>query len=385
MAARSDSAPASARCPTSRGDAGPRRKCVPSTMTSIEVTANASPRTTAASSPSHRTTRDSARRDSAPAIASISARSRTAAQGPATAGRGARRSLGGPLVSTRGAYSRAGPLPVAVDDAGPVKVVRGDLDAHPVPRQDPDAEPPHLPGDVAEHLVAVVQLDPEHGVRERLDDLAFEFDLLFLGHRSDGTNVGGLRALARLADLVLDLRALHERAETVTRDAREVDEGVLAPVVRGDEAEALLVAEPLDDTSCHTTPPHCWSDARGGAAGHCLPACFDGRADAAWNEPVYTSEPRAGPDQGGVPWPSDGEAPDGDWYCDGSKPPEEGVLGSAGVCDCGAACVCVCVSVGVSVCVVSVVSCVASAGVTGATGLVVVVSGVVTSGPPIAA
>src|SRR4029453_12851187 len=92
-------------------------------------------------------------------------------------------------------------------------------------------------------------------------------------HRSDGTNVGGLRALARLAELVLDLRALREGTEAVTRDAREVDEGVLPPVVRGDEAEALLVAEPLDDTSCHTTPPHCWSDARGGAAGHCLPAC----------------------------------------------------------------------------------------------------------------
>jgi hypothetical protein len=28
--------------------------------------------------------------------------------------------------------------------------------------------------------VAVVELHPEHRVRERLDDLAFEFDLLFL-------------------------------------------------------------------------------------------------------------------------------------------------------------------------------------------------------------
>src|SRR3954471_21326704 len=210
MAARSDSAPASARCPTSRGDADPSRKCVPSTMTSIEVTENASPRTTAASSPSQRTTRESSRRARAAAIASMSARSRTASQGPAAGCRRAPRSL-----------------TMAVDDACPVEVVRGDLDAHPVPRQDPDAEPPHLPGDVAEHLVAVVELNPEHGVRERLDDLAFEFDLLFLGHRSDGTNVGGLRALARLAELVLDLRALREGTEAVTRDAREVDEGVL--------------------------------------------------------------------------------------------------------------------------------------------------------------
>ncbi len=37
-----------------------------------------------------------------------------------------------------------------------------------------------LPGHVAEHLVAVVELHPEHRVRERLDDLAFELDLFFL-------------------------------------------------------------------------------------------------------------------------------------------------------------------------------------------------------------
>src|SRR4051812_50230449 len=35
-----------------------------------------------------------------------------------------------------------------------------------------------------------------------------------------------------------------------------MDERVLPPVIGGDEPEALLVAEPLHDTSCHTTPPH---------------------------------------------------------------------------------------------------------------------------------
>src|SRR5829696_8062609 len=165
-------------------------------------------------------------------------------------------------------------LAMAIDDARAVEVIRGDLHPHPIPRQDPDAEAAHLPGHVAEHLVAVVELHPEHGVRERLDDLAFEFDFLFLGQELDRPDVRGLRALAGLAELVLHLRAFREGAETVTRDTREVHERILPPVVRGDEAEALLVAEPLDDTSCHTTPPHCWSDARGGAAGHCLPACF---------------------------------------------------------------------------------------------------------------
>ena len=70
---------------------------------------------------------------------------------------------------------------MAVDDPGAVEIVWRDLDADPIPRQDPDPEPPHLARDVPEDFVAVVQLHPEHRVRERLDHLAFEFDLLFLG------------------------------------------------------------------------------------------------------------------------------------------------------------------------------------------------------------
>src|SRR6476620_9932048 len=90
----------------------------------------------------------------------------------------------------------------------------------------------------------------------------------------DDPDVGRLRALGGLADLVLDLRALYEGAEAVARDTREVDERVLAPVIGGDEPEALLVAEPL-----HHTGGHCRTlliedrDARG-VLGHCHPACF---------------------------------------------------------------------------------------------------------------
>ena len=69
---------------------------------------------------------------------------------------------------------------MAVHDAGAVEIVRRDLDPDPIPRQDPDPEAPHLARDVTEDLVAVVELHPEHRVRERLHDLAFEFDLLFL-------------------------------------------------------------------------------------------------------------------------------------------------------------------------------------------------------------
>jgi hypothetical protein len=102
-----------------------------------------------------------------------------------------------------------------VDDPRAVEVVRRDLDAHPIPRQDPDAEPSHLARDMSEDDVAVVELHPEHRVRERLDHLAFELDLLFLGQLND-PDVGRLGALAGLTQLVLDLRTLGERAEAIT-------------------------------------------------------------------------------------------------------------------------------------------------------------------------
>src|SRR4051795_8889716 len=243
MAARSESAPASARWPTSSGpQRGPRRKCVPSTIASTEVTASAAARTTAASSPSQRTTRAPGRRASAAPMPRVSACS------PMPGGRG-RGSSAAPIAS----ISASSPMPV--DDPRAVEVVRRDLDAHPIPRQDPDAEAPHLARDVPEDDVAVVELHPEHGVRERLDHLAFELDLLFLGQLDD-PDVGRLGALAGLTQLVLDLRTFGERAEAIARNAREVHERVLPTVIGGDEPEALLVAEPLHDTCCHTTPPH---------------------------------------------------------------------------------------------------------------------------------
>jgi len=45
----------------------------------------------------------------------------------------------------------------------------------------------HLSGDVGEDLVPVLELDPEHGVRERLDDRPLEDDGIFLGLRQNGT------------------------------------------------------------------------------------------------------------------------------------------------------------------------------------------------------
>ena len=54
------------------------------------------------------------------------------------------------------------------------------------PGSDADVVHSHLPGDVGEHLVPVFQLDAEHGVRQRLDDRAFDQNRVVLGlGRSD--------------------------------------------------------------------------------------------------------------------------------------------------------------------------------------------------------
>src|SRR6478609_2656372 len=67
-------------------------------------------------------------------------------------------------------------LLVAVRDPTPGEVVGGELHLHLVAGEDADVVHAHLPGDVRQHLVAVLQLHPEHGVREGLEDRAFEHD-----------------------------------------------------------------------------------------------------------------------------------------------------------------------------------------------------------------
>jgi hypothetical protein len=69
---------------------------------------------------------------------------------------------------------------VTEDDASTGQVIGGELDPDTVAGEDPDPIPPHLAGGVAEGLVAVVELDPEHAASECLDHLALELDLLFL-------------------------------------------------------------------------------------------------------------------------------------------------------------------------------------------------------------
>src|SRR5512132_4007692 len=76
-------------------------------------------------------------------------------------------------------------LLVAVGDATPAEVVGGELDLHAVAGENPDVVHPHLPGDVCEHLVPVLELDAEHGVRQRLDYRSLHQDRVVFGLGQD--------------------------------------------------------------------------------------------------------------------------------------------------------------------------------------------------------
>src|SRR2546428_10926637 len=72
---------------------------------------------------------------------------------------------------------------VPVGDSTAAEVVRAELHLDHVSRKNADVVLAHLPGDGRQNVVPGVELHPEHRARERLDDLAFHLDLLFLlGH-----------------------------------------------------------------------------------------------------------------------------------------------------------------------------------------------------------
>src|SRR3954451_8308994 len=82
--------------------------------------------------------------------------------------------------------------------------------------------------------------------RLRCPPPAWELDLL---------DVDGLGAFVARLLLVGDLGSLAQRAVAVAEDPAEVDEQVTAALVGRDEAEALVVAEPLDRPGTHRQTP----------------------------------------------------------------------------------------------------------------------------------
>src|SRR3954451_19723071 len=73
--------------------------------------------------------------------------------------------------------------------------------------------------------------------------------------RLERRDVDGLGALVPGLGVEADARALGERLEALGVDAGVVDEQVLAGIVRRDEAEALVVVEPLDGSGGHVWVP----------------------------------------------------------------------------------------------------------------------------------
>ena len=93
-----------------------------------------------------------------------------------------------------------------------------------------------LPGDVGQHLVPVLQLHPEHRVRQRLDDRSFDLDAFFLRHASFASpGLHGARTLERISgvspphrDGVLEVRATapvarHHRPAVAAASPRPAD------------------------------------------------------------------------------------------------------------------------------------------------------------------
>src|SRR5207249_10516854 len=70
-----------------------------------------------------------------------------------------------------------------VRDAALAQVVGRNGDGDDVTGQDADEVLAHLPRDVADQLVPVVQLDAELRVRQRLHDLALHEIMFFFGHK----------------------------------------------------------------------------------------------------------------------------------------------------------------------------------------------------------
>src|SRR4051794_35009978 len=72
---------------------------------------------------------------------------------------------------------------------------------------------------------------------------------------SDLLDVRCSRALLTLLLVVAHLRALSKRLEAAALDRRVMNEEVLTAFIRSDEAEALVVVEPLNGSCCHVSFP----------------------------------------------------------------------------------------------------------------------------------
>ena len=71
---------------------------------------------------------------------------------------------------------------LAVRNPAAGQVVGRHFQLHAVSQQNADVIAPHLPGEVSQNLMAVIQLDLELSCRQRLNHSAFHLDLFFFSH-----------------------------------------------------------------------------------------------------------------------------------------------------------------------------------------------------------
>mgnify|MGYP000251030741 len=93
------------------------------------------------------------------------------------------------------------PLLEAVRDAPAIQVVDGQLDRDLIAREDLDVVHTHLPRNVGQDLVAVLELDLEHRVRQRFKDRALKLDDILFRQLCSPLNV--------------DLRQQHEMISNI--------------------------------------------------------------------------------------------------------------------------------------------------------------------------
>lgn len=74
---------------------------------------------------------------------------------------------------------------MTVNDATTSEIVRRELYDHAILWKDLDVMLTHLPRDMTEHDVPILQFDTEHSIRQRLNDGALDFnDAFFFRHYS---------------------------------------------------------------------------------------------------------------------------------------------------------------------------------------------------------
>jgi len=72
---------------------------------------------------------------------------------------------------------------VAIGDTTTLEVVRGQLHLDAIAGKDADVMHTHFSADVRKHFVTVLELDPEHGVRQRFGNGPLKDDGIFFGLR----------------------------------------------------------------------------------------------------------------------------------------------------------------------------------------------------------